>query len=230
MFQAISLSPSHPSYPKALQKFWHDPSLQTLSAIGNLQILENRTLAIFCSVQCPGDLILHTYDFARALRDTDTATISGFHSPMEKECLNLLQRGTQPILYCPARSLEKMRLLRNIKTAIDEERLLLLSPFTRNQHRVTASLAQTRNYWVTALADAVFIAYATPGSKTEALAKQTVFWGKPLLTFDSPDTQNLRDLGAQVVDPVFTRSFWTHIIYNGSLLSTQKTSKTSTSI
>lgn len=168
-------------------------------------------LAIFCSVQCPGDLMLHTYDFARTLRDTGVATVSGFHSPMEKECLNLLQRGTQPIVYCPPRSLAKMRLLKDVKVAITHNRLLLLSPFSSHQNRATAALAQTRNRLVAALADAVFMAHATPDGKTEALAKQIIAWGKPLLTFASPDTQNLCDLGAQVVNPVFVGDFWTHM-------------------
>lgn len=183
--------------------------MPTLSTIGNLQILQNQTLALFCSVQCPGDLILKTYDLARTLRDTNIVVISGFHSPMEKECLTLLLRGKQPILHCPARSLEKMRLLKEPKIAIDNGRLLFLSPFPAKQHRATAVLAQVRNQLVAALADAIFIAYATPGSKTETLARQTIAWDKPLLTFDSSDNQNLLNLGAQTINPVFETSLWT---------------------
>jgi len=32
--------------------------------------------------------------------------ISGFHTPAEKECLRILLRGAQPIIICPARSIE----------------------------------------------------------------------------------------------------------------------------
>ena len=201
MLQPISLAPSHPAYPKTLQPYWADKPAQSISAIGNPKLLQNRTLALFCSVKCPGDLILKTYDLARSLRDTATATISGFHSPMEKECLLLLLRGTQPVLHCPARSLEKMRLLKEHQKAVESDRLLILSPFPAKQHRATATLAQSRNQFVTALADAIFIAYAAPNSKTEALAKQIVAWNKPLLTFESDDNQNLIDLGAQIVEP-----------------------------
>ncbi len=55
-------------------------------AIGNLAILEKRSLGFFCSTHCPGEVILRTYDVARALRDAGVTVISGFHSPMEKEC------------------------------------------------------------------------------------------------------------------------------------------------
>lgn len=93
---------------------------------------------------------------------------------MEKECFVLLLRGAQPIIYCPARSLDNMRLPKEYKTAIQSDRLLILSPFHRNQARMTATLAQKRNRFVAALADAVFVAYAAPDSKTEELAKQVV--------------------------------------------------------
>ncbi len=123
---------------------------------------------------------------------------------MEKECLLLLLRGAQPVIYCPARSLEKMRLLKAHKAAVECDRLLILSPF-QNQHRMTSVIAQKRNQFVAALADAVFIAYASPNSKTEALARQILKWNKPLLTFESSDNQNLIELGAQTIDPAIAR-------------------------
>ncbi|MBE9077162.1 DNA-processing protein DprA [Romeria aff. gracilis LEGE 07310] len=206
MLQAIALNASHPAYPKALSPDWSD-SPPTLSAIGNLGLLQQPTLALFCSVQCPGDLILQTYDLARSLRDAGIATVSGFHSPMEKECLRLLLRGTQPVIYCPARSLEKMR-LKDYEMAVERDRVLILSPFQGNQHRMTAALAQRRNRFVAALANAVFIAYATPESKTEALARQVIAWNKPLLTFASSDNQNLLNLGAQPIEPCLSRARW----------------------
>lgn len=201
MPQPTSLAPSHPGYPNALQSYWAEKPAQPISAIGNPKLLQSKTLALFCSVKCPGDLILKTYDLARSLRDSETPTVSGFHSPMEKECLLLLLRGTQPVIYCPARSLEKMRLSKEHKAAVERDRLIILSPF-QNQHRMTSVLAQERNQFVATLADAVFIAYASPESKTEALAQQIVKWNKPLLTFESSDNQNLIKLGAQTIDPM----------------------------
>lgn len=198
MLQVTDLKPSHPDYPSALETCWRGPT-PTLSAIGASELLRHPPTAIFCSVKCPGDLILKTYDLARNLRDQGISTISGFHSPMEKECLMLLLRGTQPVIYCPARSLDKMRLSKEQKTAIQEKRLLILSPFQGNQHRMTAALAEQRNRFVGAIATNTFIAYASSGSKTEALAKQIIVWGKPLMTFKSSDNQNLVGLGAQII-------------------------------
>src|SRR5207244_7197156 len=83
---------------------------QRLWAIGKLQILEQPLLGFFCSTKCPGEVILQTYDLARALREAGIPMIGGFHTPMEKECLALLLRGTQPMVICPARSIAQMRL------------------------------------------------------------------------------------------------------------------------
>jgi predicted Rossmann fold nucleotide-binding protein DprA/Smf involved in DNA uptake len=169
--------------------------------LGDPALLHKPALALFCSVKCPGDLILKTYDLAQALREADISVISGFHSPMEKECLRLLLRGTQPILHCPARSLEGMRLSPKQKHALEVGRLLLLSPFPAPQRRTTADLAEKRNGVVGAIASALFIAYAAPGGKTEAFAQKLSEQGKPLFTFESPNTENLLALGAKAVTP-----------------------------
>ena len=81
-----------------------------LSVLGDLAFLRRDKLGLFCSVKCPGDLILRAYDYAKRLRDDGVAVIGGFHSPVEQECLRILLRGTQPVIICPARSLGEMRL------------------------------------------------------------------------------------------------------------------------
>jgi len=54
-----------------------------------------------------------------------------------------------------------------------------------------------RNRFVAALANAVLIAHARPGSKTEALAREVIGWGKPVYTLDHPANRNLLELGAR---------------------------------
>src|ERR1039457_3186639 len=44
---------------------------------GNLGIMDMRILAIFSSSRCPGDLILRTYDFIRAIDDPNLAIAGG---------------------------------------------------------------------------------------------------------------------------------------------------------
>ena len=51
---------------------------------------------------------------------------------------------------------------------------------------------------VAALADAIFVAHASLGGKTESLCREIVAWGKPLWTVAGPENANLLALGAKV--------------------------------
>ena len=164
---------------------------------GDLSLLDEPLTALFCSNRCPGDLILKTYDLARAMRDAGVPVIGGFQTPMERECLRLLLRGGQPVVVCPARGIGAMRIPRDWRPALDDGRLLVLSPFPAAVRRPTAELAARRNDLVAGLAAQVFIAHAAPGGKTEAFARKLAESGKPLLTLDSPANANLAAMGAR---------------------------------
>ena len=166
---------------------------------GNLQLLEESLIAFFCSARCPGDLILKTYDLARSMRDAGVAVISGFQTPMEKECLRLLLRGTPPVVICPAKSIENIRIPADWRPALEEELLLILSRFPKHRRRPTAEAAEQRNDLVANLANQVFIAHAALGGRTEAFARKLAAAGKPLLTLDSPANKNLVDMGSRGV-------------------------------
>jgi predicted Rossmann fold nucleotide-binding protein DprA/Smf involved in DNA uptake len=150
-----------------------------LWAIGSLDLLNVPKTALFCSKTCPGDAILAAMDQAQKWRDQGRCIISGFHSPIEKECLQILLRGVQPIIICPARSLEKMRIPKELRDGIARDRMLLLSPFDPSQRRITATLSEQRNKLVAALADEVYFAHVTPGGKTTRLEEQISGWGIP---------------------------------------------------
>ena len=114
-------------------------------ALGDLKILEKPLVGLFCSIKCPGDIILSSYDLARVLRDAGVAAIGGFHSPIEKDCLDLLLRGTQPVIVCPARRIENMRIRKEYRKSLDEGKLLFLSPFNKDQRRPTVKTSISRN-------------------------------------------------------------------------------------
>lgn len=187
------------AYPASLTRFLGEGAPQHLSVIGNAELLKNRMLALFCSIQCPGSIILKTYDLARAMRDAGIPVIGGFHTPMEQECLDLLLRGTQPVVICPARGLERMRPSREVCDGIRAGRVLLVSMFGPRHRRATANLADERNRLVAALASGVFVSHAALGGKTEVLCREILAMGKPLFTVDSPENRNLLSLGAKPV-------------------------------
>jgi predicted Rossmann fold nucleotide-binding protein DprA/Smf involved in DNA uptake len=196
------------NFPIALRDREGTSTFPRFWAIGDLAILEKQLLGFFCSTRCPGEVILRAYDLARALRDARVPVISGFHSSMEKECLDLLLRGTQPVVVCPARSLERMRIPNKWKAPLAEGRLQILSPFTGKTRRATAGLAQKRNEFVAALAEKVFVAHAAQGSKTERFCHEMLARGKSLLTLESDNNTGLLALGATSVRPENVNEWW----------------------
>ncbi len=170
-----------------------------ITAAGNLDILaDNKQIitGLFCSRNCPGNLILPAFDHVTALRDAGKTVISGFHSEMEQECLKILLRGTQPVIICPARAIHNMRLSADWKIPFAEKRLLILSPFGKHHKRVTAKLAEQRNRFVAALADELFVAHARSGTGTFNIAANAVKTGKKIVTIRDTNNQALIEAGA----------------------------------
>jgi predicted Rossmann fold nucleotide-binding protein DprA/Smf involved in DNA uptake len=160
-----------PKYPVRLRERLGTRAPDELTTLGNLDLLTLPKTALFCSARCPGDAILRAYDQAAKWRDEGRCVISGFHSPVEKECLRILLRGPQPIIICPARALPK-RLPSDWKKPLTDGRLLILSCFKPTVRRATTALAARRNELVAALADEVWFAHITPGGQIERLAKR----------------------------------------------------------
>jgi hypothetical protein len=96
-------------YPAVLQNRLGDDAPPQLVALGETAVLRRRLLGLICSIQCPGSIVIKTFDAIRALRDAGMATVGGFLSPMEQDCLDILLRGRQPIVLCPARGLKGLR-------------------------------------------------------------------------------------------------------------------------
>jgi len=176
---------ANPTSPGLLKRKEIRSEFPTLWAIGNLAILNGNLLGLFCSVKCPGRIILKTYDTMRVLRDSGISVVSGFHSPIEKDCLDILLKGTQPIVVCPARSMVRMRIPKEWRKAINAGRMLLLSPFDEKKKRQTVSSARIRNQLVTKLCRKIFIPYADAESKTERLCHEIIAADKTIHAFES---------------------------------------------
>jgi predicted Rossmann fold nucleotide-binding protein DprA/Smf involved in DNA uptake len=198
--ETANLKKNAPYYLSALKQHLGKDAPDTITAIGNLDILSHNSTAFFCSTKCLGDLIVKTYDLAQILRDVVMTVISGFHSPMECECLTILLRGAQPVIICPARSINNMRINKEYKKPLKDGRLLFLSPFEENQRRISTKTSHYRNLFVAAMSVAVFVVHAGPGSKTETFCKEIISWQKPIYTFESDYNKNLVEMGARPVN------------------------------
>ena len=190
------VGPDSPDYPAALRGCSRAGRPVPVTVRGDLGALDGRLLGFFCSVRAPGDALLKTYDLARALRVAPVTLVGGFQSPMEKEFLDLLLRGSARVVVCPARGLGVMRIPKAWKAPLAAGRLLILSFFDDALRRPTAAVAAERNARVAALADLLLVAHAEPGGKTERLCRDVLALGKPVFTLESPDNAHLVALGA----------------------------------
>ena len=174
------------------------PNIQT---VGDAAILARPKVALFCSIKCPGKLILETYDLARRFRNEGILVISGFHSPMEQECLRILLRSPHPVIWCLARGMYRRLPSTPVdcRPAVDDGRLVMVSPFPGQVRHVTAETAMTRNRLVADLADAVVVAHATHGGKMDALCREILSAGKPVYTFEHPRNEWFMRAGARPV-------------------------------
>jgi len=177
-----------PGLPQTLLAGVGSDAPTELWAAGPIALLDRPMIGFFCSSQCPGSVVLKTFSAITRLRDEGQILIGGFHSVMELECLGILLRGRQPVIWAPARAIVGMRLKRELTPAFDAGRLLILSPFPPEDKRMTAALAEARNRFVGAVADRVFVPHAAPNSRTLALCNELRAAGKQILSITDLET------------------------------------------
>ena len=137
---------------------------------GNKVIVNLHKTAFLCSRKCPADIILKSLDWAKNKKDKGECVISCFHSRIEKDVFDILIKGTQPLMLVLARGMKK-RWPKEIKKAVEQERLLIVSPFDKTVTYITQETANKRNKIMADIADEVFLAYATKDGNLDELLK-----------------------------------------------------------
>lgn len=105
-----------------------------------------------------------------------------------------LLKGNQPIILIEARGLKK-KYEPDITNAINENRLLVITPFDKSITRITAATAMQRNEFMAELANEIFIAYAAPSGKLRNLISKIGRSGKSISTFDVEENKELIESG-----------------------------------
>lgn len=141
-----------------------------VALLGNTEILGRHKVAFLCSSRCAPDRILPAHDKARALRDAGIVVASGFQTPIEHDAFDILLRGTGPIIWCPARSIDTLAVRAPWRKPLDDGRLLVLSFCPNGAARITREQSRQRTRCLVQFADEIFIAHATPGGCLENFA------------------------------------------------------------
>lgn len=165
------------AYPGKLGGRLDADAPKSIAVVGSSQLLSSPMTAFLCSKETPGATILKAFDQAAAWRDAGRCVISGFHSQLEKECLDILLRGRQPVVIALARRLTSLRLPPPHRMALEDGRLTIVSPFSAEEKRTTLASARMRNRFVAALAEEVVFAFIAPGGSLVNLAEEVRSWG-----------------------------------------------------
>jgi predicted Rossmann fold nucleotide-binding protein DprA/Smf involved in DNA uptake len=190
-----------PQYPGRLSAFLGDRAPATLRAAGNLDVLakldsgQSSSLAIAASVASPSSITQPALDLLRSAFRADVVFIGGFHSPLERACLELLVKERERTIICPARTLIGSKIPSTWRRAMHDGRLLLFSAAHHNSKRPTRESVQIRNECVAGLASNFLVLHAVPESKTEALCRRLISTGKPVWALSHPVNRHLADLG-----------------------------------
>lgn len=131
------------------------------STLGNPAILDLPLTAFLCSRTVPAEAVLRCYDWAIAQREAGICVISGFHSALEKDVFKYLIKGRQPVVMALARGM-KQNWEPQVQSALDDGRLLILSPFPQEVRRPSKFTAAVRNEMMINLATEVVAGYANP--------------------------------------------------------------------
>jgi len=171
--------------------------MKIVETLGNTQFLALHKTAFLCSRRCPAAVVLKSYDWARAMRDSGRCVVSGSHSVIEKDVMHYLLNGKQPVILARARGMKHL-LEPEFKKALEQEKLLIITPFPGSVRRITRETAEKRNDLMAELADEIFFAYAQPGGHVERLVMKWLKKKKRITTFHIPENARLIDAGVEI--------------------------------
>lgn len=208
-----------PNYPKRLLERLEKDAPQHLYFYGPLNHLERFTLAVISADSISGEAMMAANQLLFTLREYAVNYIGGWHSVMETEIfrLGLFRKNIRVTLFsakglaresfeyflsdrfCPPlhEFPEREEYFRRAK----DGELLMLSVAAPQISRTIRKNVITRNWIACALADAVFVPFATKGTKTYAMTKKIIHAKIPIFTTDHEANSDLHDLGV----PPFNR-------------------------
>jgi predicted Rossmann fold nucleotide-binding protein DprA/Smf involved in DNA uptake len=141
-----------------------------MHSLGNLRLLELYKVAFLCSRKFPEAAALKSHRWADEQREKGICVISGYHSPIEREVLHRLLKGTQPIIIALAKGLTNLE--GELYPHIDAGRLLVITRYADSVSHACEDKCFQRNRMMIGMADEIVIAYASKDGKLERLCRE----------------------------------------------------------
>ncbi len=141
-----------------------------METVGNISLLERKKIGYFASGTIAPISILPTLDWATEMAKRDNvAIVSGFHSKMEREVLEIILKGRCGIICVLARPIYKV-IPAKFRDAYAEDRVLFISHNTSKSTMTTRHLCQKRNEYIVSISDELVFSSITPESSLYPLS------------------------------------------------------------
>ena len=137
-----------------------------MNYLGNISLLEQQKHGFLCSRCTRSSVILPCLDWAVERAHGTEPVMSTFHSELESAVLDILLRGTCPIIIVLGRSLYKV-VPEKLRTALGTGRLLMVS--INNQGRISRESAYAANKYICQKANSLTFGFLSPDSSLNHL-------------------------------------------------------------
>ena len=144
-----------------------------METLGNISLLDRKKIGYFASSNIASLSVLPTLDWATevAKRD-DVAIVSGFHSKMEREVLDILLKGRCGIICVLARPIYKV-VPDKFRRAYEDGRVLFISNNTSISTMTSRYLCHKRNEFIVSIADELVFSSISPESTLWQLSESS---------------------------------------------------------
>ena len=105
-----------PQFSERLVEFLGDLAPRSLQLAGSSELLcavdshRCRSVALAASVDSPASVADETLQLVQGLAEAGVAFVGGFHSPLERLCLDQLAAASWPVIVCLGRTLSGLRI------------------------------------------------------------------------------------------------------------------------
>ena len=141
-----------------------------METLGNISLLDRKKIGYFASGRIVSLSVLPTLDWATELTKRDDVTIvSGFHSKLEREVLDILLRSRCGIICVLARPIYKV-IPDKYHNAFAQNRVLFISYNTAKSTMTSRHLCQKRNEYIASISDELVFSSLSPNSSLYPLS------------------------------------------------------------
>ena len=207
------ITPEDSKYPQKIKERLIDEILPSIYYYGPLEFLEHFTMAVVCSDESAGTVLMETNQLLFTIREYEMNLIGSWHSVIETEIFRLgLYRKNTTVTLFSAKGLGKedyeSYLLDRFYPPIgdfpekdeyyrraNDGELLILSVSNPEETRHLRKNIMQRNWIACVLGDIVFIPYGPKGTKTYITAKKVVEAKIPVFTLEHSISVDLHKLG-----------------------------------